>query len=136
MKAGSGTIATPTRARPRTSGTSRSRSAIPTSPHPGGRGLRARGQYRVEGQGDHIFAYKLARDTTKAGTYPVVLVSYLMACTKYADANTANLVKAYLTYVTGADGQKVAADKAGAAPLSDTLRTQITPSINAIGQGA
>ena len=29
---------------------------------------------RVEGQGDSVFAYKLARDTTAAGTYPVVLV--------------------------------------------------------------
>jgi phosphate transport system substrate-binding protein len=91
---------------------------------------------RVEGQGDNAFAYKLARDTTATGTYPVVLVSYLLACTKYPDAATGNLVKSYLTYVVSADGQKVAADTAGAAPLSDTLRGQITPAIDAIAAGA
>ena len=91
---------------------------------------------RVEGQGDNVFAYELARDTTEAGTYPVVLVSYLMACTKYPDAATADLVKAYFTYVTSADGQQVAADTAGAAPLSDTLRGQITPAIGTIAGGS
>jgi phosphate transport system substrate-binding protein len=91
---------------------------------------------RVEGQGDSIFAYKLARDTTAAGTYPVVLTSYLIACNKYPDAATADLVKSYLTYVVSADGQKVAADTAGAAPLSDGLRSQITPAIGAIAGGS
>jgi phosphate transport system substrate-binding protein len=91
---------------------------------------------RIEGQGDSIFAYKLARDTTAEGTYPVVLASYLIACTKYPDAATADLVKGYLTYVISADGQKVAADTAGAAPLSDGLRSQITPAVGAIAGGS
>jgi phosphate transport system substrate-binding protein len=91
---------------------------------------------RVEGQGDGVFAYKLARDTTEEGTYPVVLVSYLIACTKYPDAASAGLVKNYLTYVTSADGQKVASTTAGAAPLSDALRGQITPAINGIAGGS
>jgi phosphate transport system substrate-binding protein len=91
---------------------------------------------RIEGQGDSIFAYKLARDTTAAGTYPVVLTSYLIACSKYPDAATADLVKSYLTYVVSADGQKVAADTAGAAPLSDGLRSQITPAVGAIAGGS
>lgn len=91
---------------------------------------------RVEGQGDNAFAYKLARDTAASGTYPVVLVSYLIACTKYPDAATADLVKGYLTYVVSADGQKAAADTAGAAPLSDTLRGQITPAIDKIVAGS
>jgi phosphate transport system substrate-binding protein len=91
---------------------------------------------RVEGQGDSIFAYKLARDTTAEGTYPVILTSYLIACAKYPDAATADLVKSYLTYVVSADGQQVAADTAGAAPLSDGLRSQITPAIGAIAGGS
>jgi phosphate transport system substrate-binding protein len=91
---------------------------------------------RIEGQGDSIFAYKLARDTTAAGTYPVVLTSYLIACSKYPDAATADLVKSYLTYVVSADGQKVAADTAGAAPLSDGLRSQIAPAVGAIAGGS
>ena len=91
---------------------------------------------RVEGQGHDIFAFELARDTTASGTYPVVLVSYLIACTKYPDAATADLVKGYLTYVVSAEGQKVAADAAGAAPLSDAQRSQITPAIDAIAGGS
>jgi phosphate transport system substrate-binding protein len=91
---------------------------------------------RIEGQGDGVFAYELARDTTAAGTYPVVLVSYLIACAKYPDVATADLVKSYLTYVVSADGQQVAADTAGAAPLSEALRGQITPAIGAIAGGA
>lgn len=91
---------------------------------------------KVDGQGANAFAYKLARDTTAAGTYPIVLVSYLLACPKYADANKAALVKAYLSYVVSADGQAVAAKSAGAAPLSDKLRSEITPAINAITTGA
>ena len=91
---------------------------------------------RIEGQGDSVFAYELARDTTESGTYPVVLVSYLMACSKYPDTATADVVKSYLSYVVSADGQKVAADTAGAAPLSDSLRNQITPAIGAIAGGS
>jgi phosphate transport system substrate-binding protein len=66
----------------------------------------------------------------------VVLTSYLIACSKYPDAATADLVKSYLTYVVSADGQKVAADTAGAAPLSDGLRSQITPAVGAIAGGS
>src|SRR5690606_22168988 len=36
---------------------------------------------RIEGRGDYSFAYDLARDTTEEGTYPIVLVSYALACT-------------------------------------------------------
>jgi phosphate transport system substrate-binding protein len=36
--------------------------------------------------GKYVFTYTLNRTTTKGGVYPIVLVSYLMACTKYDDA--------------------------------------------------
>ena len=91
---------------------------------------------KVEGAGQYEFAYKLARDTTAAGTYPVVLVSYELACAKYPDAAKADLVKAFLTYVTSKEGQEAAAKSAGSAPLSDSLRSQITPAIQAISSGA
>ena len=38
---------------------------------------------RVEGAGDSVFAFDLARDTTESGTYPIVLVSYGLACATY-----------------------------------------------------
>jgi phosphate transport system substrate-binding protein len=78
----------------------------------------------------------VARDTTAAGTYPIVLVSYQMACSKYSDAAKANLVKGFLTYTTSAEGQQAAAQAAGSAPLPDELRTQITPAVSGISAGA
>ena len=91
---------------------------------------------RVEGRGASSFAFDLARDTTAAGTYPIVLVSYQIACSKYSDPAQANLVKGFLTYTTSAEGQQAAARSAGSAPLSDELRSQITPAVTGITAGA
>ncbi|WP_029149366.1 phosphate ABC transporter substrate-binding protein PstS [Microbacterium indicum] len=66
------------------------------------------------------------------GSYPIALVSYLIGCTNYADADTAALVKAYFQYVVSADGQAAGADAAGNAPLSDDLREQVLTAIDAI----
>lgn len=64
-------------------------------------------------------AIELARDTQEAGVYPIVLVSYLVACQSYEDAQTATNVKGYLTYVNSPAGQEAAASTAGSAPLSE-----------------
>ena len=82
-------------------------------------------------EGDVVI--KIARDTTSDKEYPVVLVSYTLACTKYADAAKGELVKAFLTYVASEAGQKAAAENAGSAPISDALRTDVQASIDAIG---
>jgi len=87
---------------------------------------------RVQDGGASAFAYKLNRTTTDASAYPVTLVSYAIACSKYTDAAKGNLVKAYLNYVISADGQTAAQKAAGNAPLSDALRQQISPAISAI----
>ncbi|WP_199429481.1 phosphate ABC transporter substrate-binding protein PstS [Qaidamihabitans albus] len=91
---------------------------------------------RVEGRGDYSFAYDLARDTTEAGTYPIVLVSYGIACANYDDANKAELVKAYFNYMISEEGQQAAAESAGSAPISDALRQQIQPAVDAISSGS
>lgn len=88
---------------------------------------------RVEGTGDHIFAYELRRDTTESGTYPIVLVSYGVACTSYRSAETAALTRAYMQWIVSPEGQEAAASSAGSAPLSEALRTQIQPAVDAIG---
>ena len=41
-------------------------------------------------------------------------------------------VKGYFTYVTSEAGQEAAASAAGSAPLSESLRTQITTSLESI----
>jgi phosphate transport system substrate-binding protein len=82
--------------------------------------------------GAHVFTYDLDRTTTEAGAYPIVLVSYAMACTKYDDAAQGALVKAYLGYVISAAGQDAAAKNAGSAPISDAVRSKIQPAVDAI----
>lgn len=88
---------------------------------------------RAEGRGANSFAYDLARDTTASGAYPIVLVSYEIACTQYEDAAQTALVKAFLTYVASEEGQAASADAAGSAPISDTQRTTFQAAIDAIG---
>ncbi|UCM88714.1 phosphate ABC transporter substrate-binding protein PstS [Streptomyces marincola] len=90
---------------------------------------------RVEGRGEYDFAYDLARDTTEGGAYPIVLVSYAMACATYDDENTAELVREYLGYMISAEGQEAAAGAAGSAPLSDALRTEFQAAVDAISAG-
>jgi phosphate transport system substrate-binding protein len=71
----------------------------------------------------------VARDTTEAGAYPVILISYQIVCQQYAKASEAAIVKAFETYVSSAEGQSAAAGAAGSAPLTDALRTKVTASI-------
>ena len=82
--------------------------------------------------GAHVFTYDLNRETTEAGTYPIVLVSYLMACTQYDDAAQGALVKGFVNYVISAEGQQAAATNAGSAPISDAVRAKVQPAVDAI----
>jgi len=79
------------------------------------------------------FTYELARDTDASGAYPIVLISYEMACTQYDSPEEAALVKAFLGYEISPEGQEAAAKAAGSAPISDALRTKFQPAIDAIG---
>ncbi|MQA60554.1 MAG: phosphate ABC transporter substrate-binding protein PstS [Actinophytocola sp.] len=90
---------------------------------------------RAEGRGDTSFAFDVARDTTEAGTYPIVLVSYMMACANYDDQEKADLVSAYLSYIISEEGQQTSAENAGSAPISDELREQIEPVVDGISAG-
>lgn len=83
----------------------------------------------VEGRADGDLAFKLDRLTTDPTHYPLVLVSYSIVCTEYADAARGELVKAYISYITSAEGQDVAASEAGAAPLSDELQALVAESL-------
>jgi phosphate transport system substrate-binding protein len=87
---------------------------------------------RVEGLPEHDLAIELKRDTTTAGSYPIVLVSYLIVCSKYSDAAERDLVKGYIGYIASKEGQDAAHEAAGSAPISDALRTDVEASINSI----
>ena len=89
---------------------------------------------RAEDATDKRLVVELDRTTTEAGTYPLVLISYSIACSTYADEADAANVKAYLSYVASAEGQERAADPgvAGSAPISDELRAEVQTAIDAI----
>ncbi len=75
-------------------------------------------------RGESDLAISLARDTTAAGTYPIVLVSYLIGCNDYADDSVVPLVQAYMSYVVSEDGQAASAANAGNAPISADTRAK------------
>jgi phosphate transport system substrate-binding protein len=75
---------------------------------------------------------KIDRESTEAGAYPLLLVSYLVACQAYDTQEEVDLVQAFLTYVASAEGQSESESAAGSAPISDALRTDVQASIDAI----
>lgn len=85
-----------------------------------------------EGRSDHDLAYAVDPAAAPAGSYPIALVSYLIGCVEYEDAETATLVKAYFEYVASEEGQTAASEAAGSAPISSELRDQVSAAIDAI----
>ncbi|MGD9527726.1 phosphate ABC transporter substrate-binding protein PstS [Pseudonocardia sp.] len=88
---------------------------------------------QVQGGGKYTFVYELARDTTASGTYPIVLVSYILACNTYQDAAQGDLTRAFIAYIASPEGQQAGAQNAGSAPISDELRAEFQPALDAIG---
>jgi phosphate transport system substrate-binding protein len=84
-------------------------------------------------QGKYVFAYKVQRTPTDPSSYPVLLVSYLIGCTKYSDTSTTDLVKAYFSYIISDEGQQVAAENAGSAPIPPGIKKEDQPAVDAIG---
>jgi phosphate transport system substrate-binding protein len=86
----------------------------------------------AEGRADGDIAIEIDRTSEEAGVYPIVLVSYIIGCQDYEDDENVELVKSYFSYMASPEGQDVAAEAAGSAPISDTLREQITAAIDSI----
>jgi phosphate transport system substrate-binding protein len=81
-------------------------------------------------------ATDIDRTASAKGDYPLMLVSYLLACQSYSDSGTADMVKGYLTYVVSGDGQQAAAATAGSAPLDSSLSDKATSLISKISSGS
>lgn len=81
---------------------------------------------------EYSYAIDLPRDTTEEGVYPIVLVSYQLACLEYDDQEKADLVKGFFSYVVSEEGQQASAENAGSAPISDALRDRAQEAIDAI----
>jgi phosphate transport system substrate-binding protein len=85
----------------------------------------------VEGRESFDLSIELDR-TPDTAAYPVVLVSYSLACETYLDAAQGELVKAYYTYLASDEGQAASAAGAGSAPISATLFEKVTAAIAVI----
>jgi phosphate transport system substrate-binding protein len=83
----------------------------------------------AEGRTEGDLAIELDRTTEQAGVYPIVLVSYLIACEQYEDTATGDVVRGYFEFLASEEGQQIAADEAGAAPISDSVREQVEAAI-------
>ncbi|WP_328596451.1 phosphate ABC transporter substrate-binding protein PstS [Aeromicrobium yanjiei] len=86
----------------------------------------------VEGRSKTDLAVDIDRKTEEPGVYPIVLVSYQIACQTYPDAKQAELVKAWLSYVVSSEGQTAAAESAGSAPLSGDFATKVQAAVETI----
>ncbi|WP_406048507.1 phosphate ABC transporter substrate-binding protein PstS [Kribbella sp. NBC_00889] len=76
-------------------------------------------------------ALKLDYATKEAGAYPIILVTYEIACTKGLPAEKTALVKSFLTYFASKDGQASLTDL-NYAPLPEEIRTKVDAAIQSI----
>ncbi|HXF31732.1 MAG TPA: phosphate ABC transporter substrate-binding protein PstS [Solirubrobacterales bacterium] len=79
-----------------------------------------------------VIAFEIDRKTEASGVYPIILVSSLIGCTKYKSADEAALVKAYFEYAISPEGQALAEEQAGSAPLSEALTKKVEAAVGAI----
>ncbi|GAB3463699.1 phosphate ABC transporter substrate-binding protein PstS [Streptomonospora sediminis] len=80
----------------------------------------------------HDHALELDYGTTEPGTYPIVLVTYEIACLRYSSGEDAERVRAFLEYVLSEEGQRAASAETGSAPLPAGLRSKLRDSVAAI----
>lgn len=81
------------------------------------------------GAGD--LSLKLDYATKTPGAYPIILVTYEVACTKYSDAAVGALVKNFLAY--SASGGQASLAKLGYAPIGSDLQSKVQASVATIG---
>jgi phosphate transport system substrate-binding protein len=87
---------------------------------------------QVEGRAATDIAITVDRKVEEKGVYPIVLVSYQIACQSYDDKAQADLVKSWLSYVTSTEGQQVSASDAGSAPLTDAVAEKVKKAVESI----
>lgn len=75
---------------------------------------------------------KVDRTTTAAGAYPLILVSYAVACLDYDSADEAALVQGFLGYIVSDEGQAAAQQSAGSAPLPSDIAAEAQAAVAAI----
>jgi phosphate transport system substrate-binding protein len=80
----------------------------------------------------NVIAFEIDRKTEASGVYPIILVSSLIGCTKYKSASEAALVKGFFEYAISPEGQALAEEQAGSAPLSEALTKKVEAAVGSI----
>jgi phosphate transport system substrate-binding protein len=84
----------------------------------------------VASNGGQDLTLKLDYTTKAAGAYPIILVTYEIVCSKYADAAKGSLVKSFLTYTSGAGQSSL--KSLGYAPLPTAILTKVQAAVASI----
>jgi phosphate transport system substrate-binding protein len=86
---------------------------------------------QVTGTGNDL-KLKIDFNTTAAGSYPIVLVTYEIVCDKGNAADKLPLLKSFLNYISSPDAQN-SVTSMGYAPLPDSVRTKVSTVISSLG---
>ena len=86
----------------------------------------------ASGRETNDLAIQINRKDTSKGAWPLVLVSYVIACQEYTDSAKAGLVKGYVDYIISSDAQKASAEQAGSAPLASDLADKVSKAVASI----
>jgi phosphate transport system substrate-binding protein len=85
----------------------------------------------IKGQGNDMVLDTLSfYKPTQPGSYPIVLATYEIVCSKYPDSQVGTAVKAFLQSTIGA-GQNGLGDN-GYIPIPDSFKSRLSASVNAI----
>ena len=85
----------------------------------------------VSGQGNDLVLDTLSfYKPTQPGSYPIVLATYEIVCSKYPDSQVGTAVKAFLQSTIGG-GQNGLGDN-GYIPIPDSFKSRLSASVNAI----
>ncbi|MFE7778929.1 phosphate ABC transporter substrate-binding protein PstS [Streptomyces sp. NPDC057445] len=85
---------------------------------------------KIEGTGKDL-ALKLDYTTKADGAYPIVLVTYEVACDKGNKAETLGTVKSFLGYTASEEGQKVLTE-AGYAPIPAEIIAKVRETVSSL----
>ncbi|TDO27835.1 phosphate transport system substrate-binding protein [Kribbella sp. VKM Ac-2527] len=85
---------------------------------------------KQSGTGNDL-AMKLDYATKAAGAYPIILVTYEIACSKGLPAEKTALVKSFLSYFASTEGQ-ASLTELNYAPLPEEIRTKVDAAIQSI----
>lgn len=85
----------------------------------------------ISGQGNDLVIDTLSfYKPSLPGSYPIVLATYEIVCSKYSDSGVGTAVKAFLQSTIG-DGQNGLGDN-GYIPIPDAFKSRLSASVNAI----